>query len=92
MSKLIDFSDTTQHNMSFSFTTSPIVPNQKNKKRFFEVFHKKEMLYLNQDSMSNSEDGKSTIVQYKCVYCGNKYENMNRFEAHMRIHVRKYFI
>ena len=100
MTKQVDLSEMTQHNMSFSLTSSPNMsnqtgssePNQKTKKRFFEVFHKKEIVYLNQDSISN--DQKSTIpnIQYKCVYCGNKYSNMNRFEAHMRMHVRIFLL
>ena len=95
MSKLSDFSETTEHNMSFCYTTPSNVnsrwginkANPKSKKRVFEVFHKKEMIYLTPDSVSNNEGEKMPSVQYKCIYCGNKYNNMNRFEAHMRIHV-----
>ena len=96
MQKLIDFSEEPQHSMSFNFNISPDMnyqsatsdPDKKPKKRFFEVFHKKEIIYLNQDTISNSEEIKLPNVKYKCIYCGNIYNNMNRFEAHMRMHVR----
>ena len=96
MQRFFDFSEVTQHNINFNLTNSPDMnlqsintePNKKSKKRFFEVFHKKETIYLNQDSISNSEETKQPNVQYKCIYCGNIYNNMNRFEAHMRMHVR----
>ena len=93
MSKIIDYSEVSEQNMSFC-TSSPNMDNkpgkskqkQKSKKRFFDVFHKKEIIYLNQDSISNSEESKFSNVHYKCIYCGNKYNNMNRFETHMKIH------
>ena len=99
MSKSSDFLETTEHNMSFCFATpsnvnaqwGTIKPIQKSKKRIFEVFHKKEIIYLNSDSVSNNEEEKLPSIQYKCIYCGNKYNNMNRFESHMRIHVSKIF-
>jgi len=75
-----------------NYQTETFEPNKKPKKRFFEVFHKKETIYSNQETISNSEESKLPSVQYKCIYCGNKYNNMNRFEAHMRMHVRKYII
>lgn len=100
MKKQNDPSETTQHICDLSFMTSQNVnyqtetyePNKKPKKRFFEVFHKKETIYSNQETISNSEESKFPSVQYKCIYCGNKYNNMNRFEAHMRMHVRYYII
>ena len=103
MSKLSDFSETTEHNMSFCYTNPSNMnmqwginkTNPKSKKRVFEVFHKKEMIYLTPDSISSNDGEKIPSIQYKCIYCGNKYNNMNRFEAHMRIHVSKnnfYFI
>ena len=101
MSKQSDFSETTEHNMFFGFA-SPLSINDKlvsntekpkGKKRVFEVFHKKETIYLTPDSVSSNEGEKNPSIQYKCIYCGNKYNNMNRFEAHMRIHVsQKYFL
>ena len=66
--------------------------SSNHKKRIFEVFHKKEMIYLVNDSISNKVKEKQSLYQYKCIYCGNKYNNMNRFEAHMRIHVSYYII
>ena len=78
------------NSMNQELTTNKI--NSKDKKRIFEVFHKKEMIYLVHDSISNKVGEKQSLYQYKCIYCGNKYHNMNRFEAHMRIHVSKYDI
>ena len=63
MSKQSDFSETTEHNMFFGFA-SPLSINDKlvsntekpkGKKRVFEVFHKKEMIYLTPDSVSSNE-------------------------------------
>ena len=93
MSILSSFSETAQQNMDLNI---PISNNQneqsekqtlKYKKRVFEVFHKKEIIYINQDSVSNNEESKSSPIQYKCIYCGNSYNSINRFETHMKIHV-----
>ena len=93
MSILSSFSETAQQNMGLNI---PISNNQneqsekqtlKSKKRVFEVFHKKEIIYINQDSVSNNEESKSSSIQYKCIYCGNSYNSINRFETHMKIHV-----
>ena len=93
MSKIIDYSEVSEQNMSFC-TSSPNMDNkpgkskqkQKSKKRFFDVFHKKEIIYLNQDSIKKRKESKFSNVHYKCIYCRNKYNNMNRFETHMKIH------
>ena len=62
--------------------------NTKNKnKNFFEVFHKKEIVYINNNSMDKSKN--SQIIQYKCFYCKNNYNSLNSFESHMKQHVRK---
>ena len=90
MSILSNFSETAQNNMSLLI---PISANQneqsekdnlKSKKR---VFHKKEIIYINQDSVSKNEESKSSSIQYKCIYCNNSYSSINRFETHMKIHV-----
>ena len=90
-----NISDNNEPNISLCFNGSSSTNqeltsnkvNTKQKKRIFEVFHKKELIYSVTDSISNKLGDKQSIYQYKCVYCGNKYNNMNRFEAHMRIHV-----
>ena len=95
MSILSNFSETAQNNMSLLI---PISANQneqsekdnlKSKKRVFEVFHKKEIIYINQDSVSKNEESKFSSIQYKCIYCNNSYSSINRFETHMKIHVSK---
>ena len=81
------------HNMNLNIPSSINMNEQseeqtlKSKKKVFEVFHKKQIIYLNQVSVSNNEEGKSSSIQYKCIYCGNSYNSINRFETHMKIHV-----
>ena len=95
MSKIDDFSETVHNNLNINSTSSPTIKlelekeklNQKPKKKIFEVFHKKEIIYINQDSSDKNKDNKNLLIQYKCIYCGNIYNNMNRFEAHMKMHV-----
>ena len=97
MSDPNNFSEQTEINIEFCFNPSSSIKQQwrninKNaiqKKRVFEVFHKKEMICSEPDSISNKVGEKHPLFYYKCIYCGNKYNNMNRFEAHMRIHVSK---
>ena len=96
MSILASFSETAQENKSLNIPISTNLNEQsdkqtlKSKKRVFEVFHKKEIIYINQDSVSNNEESKSSSIQYKCIYCGNSYNSINRFETHMKIHVSLY--
>ena len=94
MSNQHKFSESGEVNISICFngtsSSKELISNKmssKQKKRVFEVFHKKEMICSVPDSISNKVEEKQSIYQYKCIYCGNKYNNMNRFEAHMRIHV-----
>ena len=69
---------------NLSLTNEEIIFAKKGNKcikKIFEVFHKKEII-------SNELNKPENInIKYKCIYCGNKYNNFNRFEAHMRIHV-----
>lgn len=60
----------------------------QNEKKIFEVFHKKEILYDDQNTSENNKD--STNIQYKCIYCQNLFNNINKFESHMRKHVSFY--
>jgi len=93
MSIISSFSETAKPNMSLNIPITTNLNEQsekqilKSKKRVFEVFHKKEIIYINQDSVSNNEESKSSSIQYKCIYCGNTYNSINRFETHMKIHV-----
>jgi len=93
MSNLSSFSEMAQPNKSLNISISTNLNEQsekqilKSKKRVFEVFHKKEIIYINQDSVLNNEESKSSSIQYKCIYCGNTYNSINRFETHMKIHV-----
>ena len=97
MSKFSDLADKSEQNPSLSSSCFPNLdipsskfePVQKSKKKFFEVFHKKKIIYLNENKKSNSKENQLQNVQYKCIYCGNIFNSMNRFEAHMRMHVRK---
>ena len=60
----------------------------QNEKKIFEVFHKKEILYDDQNTSENNKD--SINIQYKCIYCQNLFNNINKFESHMRKHVSFY--
>jgi len=89
------FSEKAEVNLSYCFNSSnnlleKLVLNKndsKQKKKVFEVFHKKETISSIQEKISKNIGKTHQIFQYKCIYCGNKYNNMNRFEAHMKIHV-----
>lgn len=94
MFKQSNFPEKMEGSINFCYNDSSSVNKKRNnnikeksKKRVFEVFHKKEMIYSKNDSIFNKIGQNNPIFQYKCIYCGNKYNNMNRFEAHMRIHV-----
>ena len=95
MSKQNNFCQNTEVNIRFCFNSANNLRDNwgenkissKPKKRVFEVFHKKEMICTSPESVSSKEGKKKLIFKYRCIYCGNKYNNMNRFEAHMRIHV-----
>ena len=94
MFKQSNFPEKMEGSINFCYNDSSSVNKKRNnnikeksKKRVFEVFHKKETIYSNNDSIFNKIGQNNPIFQYKCIYCGNKYNNMNRFEAHMRIHV-----
>ena len=42
---------------------------------------------LNRIDIKNSNSKKKESILYKCIYCYNKYNNIYRLEAHMKIHV-----
>ena len=58
-----------------------------NIKRIFQVFHKKEIIIHKQNLSKKISIKNSRHVIYKCIYCGNKFNKINRFESHMKIHV-----
>ena len=61
---------------------------QENKiKKLFQVFHKKEIIIHEPNSSKKFSIKNSRHVIYKCIYCGNKFNTINRFESHMKIHV-----
>lgn len=65
----------------------------KEEKRIFDVIHKKEIISI--DDNLNDKNGDSNNfprIRYKCIYCENNFNNSNRLEAHMRIHVSKNFL
>jgi len=91
MSKLNkDLSSSLSKSTEISFLSNPSVSNEnyskntvKNKiPKIFEVCYKKNIIYTKTKS-------NEIIIQYECFYCKNKYNNIYRFEAHMRIHVSK---
>ena len=91
MSKLNkNFSSSLSKSTEISFLSNPSFSNKnyskntvKNKiPKIFEVCYKKNIIYTKTKS-------NEIIIQYECFYCKNKYNNIYRFEAHMRIHVSK---
>ena len=70
MSIISSFSETAKPNMSLNIPITTNLNEQsekqilKSKKRAFEVFHKKEVIYINQDSVLNNEESKSSSIQY----------------------------
>ena len=76
-----------------SILSNPSVLNKKNlnnkKEKIFEVFHKKEIVYIINSNENKDKAKNSQIIQYKCIYCKKKYNNLNGFETHMKNHVRK---
>ena len=75
-----DFSKTNENNI-FIFSISKSRNNEK--KKIFKVFHKNEKIYHIQDNTQK----KYLSLYYKCIYCGKKFNNINVFEVHMKIHV-----
>ena len=61
-------------------------------KKMFEVFHKKELIYNENNSQKKDDKSNSQSISYKCFYCENTFSYINRFEAHMRTHVSKFFL
>ncbi len=64
----------------------------QSEKKIFEVFHKKELIYNENNSEKKNDKSNSQSISYKCFYCENTFSYINRFEAHMRTHVSKFFL
>ena len=83
------FSPTSLQNESPLFNKSTHTPisslSNSTKHKVFQVIHKKEII-------KNDVNGIPQLPLIKCVYCGNKYFNIHRFEAHIRIHVSVFLI
>ena len=93
--KNIILSEKTEHNISFLVSTTSFFNEQNlnikksnyhGGKKIFEIFHKKEII-LNEININDELSKNQEFILYKCIYCENKYNNINRFEAHMKIHV-----
>ena len=57
------------------------------KQKIFEVFHKNEIVYLNQKKEGKNNQKNCSYVNHKCLYCKKKFINIYQFEIHMKIHV-----
>ena len=55
-------------------------------RKIFEVLHKNEKIFLENYNKKSKSKNSSNIL-YKCIYCGNAYCNIIRFESHMKMHV-----
>ena len=57
------------------------------KQKIFEVFHKNEIVYLNQKKEGKNNPKNCSYTNHKCFYCMKKFRNIYQFEIHMKIHV-----
>ena len=97
MDVISELSESNSHNISFSFSTPSSANGQNSiskiskipvEKKIFEVFHKKEVIINEGSSYDKDEKSKnSQSILYKCFYCENTYNYINRYESHMRTHV-----
>ena len=55
-------------------------------RKIFEVLHKNEKIFV-ENNNKKSKNRNSSNILYKCIYCGNAYCNIFRFESHMKMHV-----
>ena len=88
--KRTDLSKTNENNISFfsiSYEQKNNKSNKNEKKKIFEVFHKNEKIFHIQNKLENNIQEKYFSFYYKCIYCGKKFNNINAFEIHMKIHV-----
>ena len=61
--------------------------NNNEKQKIFEVFHKNEIIYLNQKKEGKNNQKNCSCINHKCLYCKKKFRNIYQFEIHMKIHV-----
>ncbi len=83
-----------KNNPSFSTLSSLkeeniFMENAYSKRKIFEVSHKHEKIFV-ENSNKKSKNCNSSNILYKCIYCGNEYCNIIRFESHMKMHVSSY--
>ena len=67
--------------------SSPVESSEsspKKEKKIFAIFHKKTEILI---SENESKSKNSQSIKFKCFYCRNQYNKINRFEAHMKLHV-----
>ena len=55
-------------------------------RKIFDVIHKSEKIIV-ENYNKKSKNRNSSNILYKCIYCGNSYYNLIRFESHMKLHV-----
>ena len=85
-----DLSKTTENKISFFLQVNEqnhFELSNNEKPKIFEVFHKNEIVYLNQKKEGKNNQKNCSYVNHKCLYCKKKFRNIYQFEIHMKIHV-----
>lgn len=93
-SKKIESQNSIKNNSSLSTSSllkeeNIFMENSYSKRKIFEVSHKYEKIFV-ENSNKISKNCNSSNILYKCIYCGNEYCNIIRFESHMKMHVSSY--
>ena len=85
-----DLSKATENKISFSLQLNEenhFELSNNEKQEIFEVFHKNEIVYLNQKKEGKNNPKNCSYTHHKCFYCMKKFRNIYQFEIHMKIHV-----
>ena len=85
-----DLSKATENKISFSLQLNEenhFELSNNEKQKIFEVFHKNEIVYLNQKKEGKNNPKNCSYTNHKCFYCMKKFRNIYQFEIHMKIHV-----
>ena len=77
----------TENKISFFLQVNKQKLSNNEKPKIFEVFHKNEIVYLNQKKEGKNNQKNCSYVNHKCLYCKKKFRNIYQFEIHMKIHV-----
>ena len=77
----------TENKISFFLQINKQKLSNNEKPKIFEVFHKNEIVYLNQKKEGKNNQNNCSYVNHKCLYCKKKFRNIYQFEIHMKIHV-----